>query len=903
MEKLFKKIDSNYFLELGDKKLSPLSQASIGLSMIYIDKFETINQQPLLIGYPNKRWATIWVTFGIAINLFYRERQESKENRLKSLNLKPGDKIEIFGKSSVWKGFDASKNGKIVITEPIKNSYGLRESQESDYPLPEHWIPFINKDTSTRSSKISLKQLNKELQERRENRNALEKILGYQDKGLGINPSILKSRILVVSGRGDKGKFISQIKETQVFNESLSDVFQLGKNVTVEVDLEKYKYLAKDNSEENERFTKISIHFLNSLKESDKLLSKATSDLLRILENGNFLTENFIQKFEDLEPFLEDEELNRHSNLIKMFPGSNTETLKDLKVVIINDVSTLIDYQETVKCLSEKGIPVIILSDFYSDFDQRTSEIDPLHRIFWNTSKIYALKKFEEDSDLLDDELWSLSKRFSDQIILINSYGEGTLEKVFSELTRTIYSIDGLENFKKVFWKICFPLYHAIKNNPTNIDKDDLDSYLKPFLEEFKNASGMPEFISKRVKEIIQILGDFQNSKAVEERGITYKQKILVDNTEITIPSDKEVFEKTIVIPTINNKKLLFTGEPYREKYIGVLKRCCIRLFIPQIDVLCWPKESVKVYKYLYQFYQEKIFKDNSSQIIEISNGLLLEEDREIEGEINEILQIHHRKGIPKPKGGKDLFVDLRNYNHSSYNKGAGVDKVNVEILTFTNGDWMYLPRTSKVLALSYSAKGGISLNKLSFSSLRKETQIIQYSLQRKELRDMAKSKNKLYRIFDDLYFWRRILEELFEQNSSDYKTLKEFLEEIKSTKNLEGNPSVQNLIRWRNDDEILAPSPQHLKLILNASDQGRLYNRVDTARREIRKFDNDIRQKIKKQVLEQLLEIFKGEQKSENFSIKVSGFSIKINLRTIHSLDEEPFPVAYSDTRKIISE
>ena len=191
MKEALEHYKQNYFIDIGDKKLSPVSQISIGLCMEYMEGLQKniTYQNPFFVCFPNKKWATVWLSIGLLNHFFLEDYVYQKENKLEDLKI--GDRISIFGKLSIWRG-----NNNLLVTQSSPGAYG-KTTSEITYTIPDCWKPHINKDTTLRKRIISMGQLRKELGRRRQNRTALDKILTYDEKeGLGVNPNVLKLSLI-----------------------------------------------------------------------------------------------------------------------------------------------------------------------------------------------------------------------------------------------------------------------------------------------------------------------------------------------------------------------------------------------------------------------------------------------------------------------------------------------------------------------------------------------------------------------------------------------------------------------------------------------------------------------------------------------------------------------------------
>lgn len=907
MQRLLKYIDAEYLSSLGEHKFSEISRISIGLSMVYIDKIkqQSLKSKPLLFGFPNKKWLTVWLAAGILNNLFYRESLNINENWIEQLDLKKNDRIEIFGKSSRWIG---KKNNRwmIEVSQSSPNAYGKIEKSTIEYELPSTWASFVNLDKSSRTSTISVKSLNKELKERRGNQTALEKILFHSKNGknLGLNPEALKSKVLIVTGRGDKGRFIRQLKETKIYNESLSSVFGFEKNLVVEVDLEKYKGIGDpDFDNRASHFQKRALRLLSHILRTEPDLEKEIKVLQNKLDKSDFLNESFLSDFEIVKNEADEDNQKKIENVLEKHPGIRPGSNFKFDAVVINDVAILNEYSNLINSFFEMRIPVITVTDFYSEFDAAEVESDDYYRFFWGSSKLFCFS--ESNEEFVDTEAWQLAKRFNDQFVdIVISDDDAGIEELFSQLTRNIYDVDGYEELKKEFWNSLFPVYHLVKNTPGSISFDQIKGMIQNFRDEL-GENPLPSYPGERVKKIISLLeNEFKNTKTVAEDELIFRQSIVCCDHKLGLPNDGQLPNKTVNLTGPEIQKVLFTGEPYKEKYSGELKKACLSDFIKNVKILCWPREGIKVTDYLWRSYRSKFYTDNFNPIFEVSEKNIIRNSRDIEAEINEIISVDRSSCTTEADSKKvdDLFDKLRSYKHSVYrSKEGNDDSVEANIITFDNSDWMYLPKNSSILAANYFHDGKLNVRKYKFSELTPGLQIIQYSLDRDQLRKMG--RKDLHSVFDRLDMWRTALENSFEKSGNNYPKLEATLSELKGESIPDSNPSKVNLIRWRKDNELLAPNDSNLSLILLADKKTGLLEKVSKARRLVRKFDNSVRKEIKSGIIKKLESVSSEKVSQESFEIKVKGFSVSISPRTILSKDDQTIEVSYSQTKKIMSD
>ena len=94
---------SRFYLNLGKREFSPVIQASTAIALDYSREVENSDLiQPLIITYPSKESAVLWIAVQYLVNEFFNNYIYQSENRIKELSLKSGSKIDIFSSTAVF---------------------------------------------------------------------------------------------------------------------------------------------------------------------------------------------------------------------------------------------------------------------------------------------------------------------------------------------------------------------------------------------------------------------------------------------------------------------------------------------------------------------------------------------------------------------------------------------------------------------------------------------------------------------------------------------------------------------------------------------------------------------------------------------------------------------------------
>src|SRR6056297_4152996 len=97
MIELLTELRKKYDLKLGKKKFSPIMQYSIGLAMKYHEEVKSGFTKPFHLNYPDKQDSALWLSVALMRNYLRDDFKGQPTNRIESLNLKQGCKIEVYG--------------------------------------------------------------------------------------------------------------------------------------------------------------------------------------------------------------------------------------------------------------------------------------------------------------------------------------------------------------------------------------------------------------------------------------------------------------------------------------------------------------------------------------------------------------------------------------------------------------------------------------------------------------------------------------------------------------------------------------------------------------------------------------------------------------------------------------
>ncbi len=916
---LLNKLSEKYFLQLGDYKFSPVLKLTTGISLEYCEmlKESKCTPEPLIFCFPEKKAAALWTSISMLTNYYLEDYVNVGDE---GISLKEGDKIFIYGCVAQ---IERIQNGTIFLKFKDQGGFQLNERLKSQLSL-----------ASAKRSLNLLKNYKKARKEAKNNRNPISKIL-YPNDEVFINQRNLKSKILLVAGRGQTRKFHDFLETVEIYDEKLQRVFPEGENLIITQDLKRYESFANPKNEIDED------DFIESLKKASRVekfveIHESLKHLISLYYTDSRITEEFDHQFEDLINEFNDE-IPQLEILKNKYPGLSEHLREDIRAVIINEVSQLSDYSQTVKSFLEAGIPVIVFCDRkvigvedLSSFQTLFSERPNAYRLNWNKKKLKALIsaseveecgkiiriKHEEESrygidsdfgtkspreeDLfIDKVLWDQALRYIDQNIHIDIYKGDPLDILAPEILHHIKSLDEFEILQKSFYQNLYPAIYALKNSKcTHDDVLKLIGWFEDDLKAVKNQ--LPKEIAQDFINAIDVsMAFYDNSKRIEYTEDTFSIGFpLAFKKNFSIPIGAEILK----IPFSNKKRIIFTGYPFNE-YSGkyLINSVCVD-FVPEIVIKCWPNEASLTYNYLKRRIEGGYFFDRLPKGIEIEKSLKIKSDSDIQNEIDSYLLLN---GLVtnEIQIEKDLeLVHQFKYKGYQLNGDDRVNwKVNSDVLNFDDGSFMFLAKGSKILCLSEDFKGGARVLKKTADQFFSGDIIFRYVKDRGAYVEISKKDSNISESYSELDYWKNVLNELFVKNNFSIELLEASLRKTKEYLNLEGNPTCQNLNRWLFDDEVISPDEDNLRLILTAAEIDEVETHLSVLMLAYKKATAHrirLSSKIKKEIYNK---ISKLNHLNCDFQISLNGEFIDVEARTISTIDTNGTIVDYYHTRKIL--
>jgi hypothetical protein len=916
---LANKLSEKYHLDLGDYKFSPVLKLTAGISLEYcrMIKENKTQQEPFFFCFPEKKAAALWTSISILTNYYLEDYVNVGDE---GIALQTGDKVFIYGCVAE---IESIRNGTVKLKFKDQGGLQLNDRLKTQLSLadPKRTLNLLKKYKKARI-------------EAKKKRNPISKILSPNDEVL-INQKNLKSKVLLVAGRGQVNKFHDFLKTVKIYNEELRNVFLEDVNLIIRPDLKRYVSSPHSNNEKNE------IKFIDFLKKAAKnekfeQTHEILNSLIRDYNANSGITEKFDQQFDDLvNEFKED--IPQLDILKNKYPGLNENLNEDVRAVVINDISQLKEYHNTIQGFIASGIPVlfftdrkVINADDLNSFQKIFNERPNAFRLNWNKKKIHSLisnsEKYEnkdavvmEEEDgtsyyidsvsrkkipfikdnFIDQALWDQALRYEGQSIRIETYNGNQLDVLAPELLKHIKALDEFEILQKSFYENLYPAIYALKNSKST--RDSVLMLIGKFNIDFMAVKNqLPKDVNQDFMKAIEIALEFDvNCKSIEYTEDTFTVNVPIEfDKKFSIPLDSGGCS------IIGNyqKKVDFTGYPFNEyngKYL--ISSVCVN-FVPDVKIKCWPNEASLTYNYLNRRLQGGYFLDYLPEGLDIENALLIKSDSDIQTEIDSYLLIDKIETDETETEQNLEFVHRLKYKgYLSNSDGRANWKVNSDVLNFEDGNFMFLAKGSKILCLSENSHGRIKVFKKGADQFLRGDIIFRYVKDRAAYLEISRRDPLISESYKELDFWKSVLQELYKNNNNDIRGLECFLKTVKHTHELEGNPVHTNLERWLFDEDIISPDEDNLRLILSAAEVVEIENKLITLKKAYKiatAHRISLSTKIKKEISKKISKVTRF---SGDFQININGEYIEVETRTISTVERNGIEVDYHNTRKIL--
>jgi hypothetical protein len=895
MKELLIELNTKYDLKLGKKQFSPVMQCSVGLAMQYRELVMDGLHSPFHLNFPDKQNAALWLSVALLRNYLLEDYINQSEDRIEDLDLKVGEKIEIFGAVATFGGL---KREKLLLNF---------KKQDSPIEISHKLAKYVNR-TTKRENRYRVFGRNRKAAW--ENRNAISKLLEPDDP-IYINEAIFESKVLVVAGRGNTGDFTNRLKGERLYETPLSDIFNSGENIIIKPDLEDFKFLTEqDNNDQSQYFENNFLRFKEELLDAVPERKEDIHDLIEKVENSAYRNHDFIKLYREILDEIDNDKLNRIS---EFFPGVKENLPENLKSVVLNDISQVKHYEGLLKEFLKRKIPVLVLSNRFTDdkkaiyfFDEYFSNHSDELRINWNKSKIEALKKNKPSSKILDKKLWQKCLKFSNQTIEIHTTKSHPSDAILTKLQRKISNLEGQERLIKAYWQIFNPLIYSFKNGSKW--KPYHEALINEFLQVFDEIKIT---LNSETRELLEELLDSLRRTKDNYKKIDPRDNIFIQSLEIN--GQKQYFPETAEYITnysqINDdiKQITFTGFPLNEHWNKQLINSISDFLTENIKLICWPKEGAITYSYIRRRLKAGYFLDKIPSDWQLNKNLLILSEKDISDEIDTTLfsNISEERSTEDSEKDESALEDISVFKYSAYkssNSGDTDYSVKCNIIDLENGAFMFLPMNGKVLAKIETEGDEFNFRRAGFRDLKEGDEIFQYYLPRHKLRILSRNVEGSDVIFNDLDIWKKSLYETFEKCERDIKKLLKLLKKINEQHGLNASPTYQNLRNWLFDEDMHSPEEENLRMILLADpDETKIQMtpKILKAKKIATSISRKISYMIKKSILKKMNKLdTKAEMK---FTIMVYGITLLVEFRKILNLHPADGEFEYKNTRKII--
>ncbi|MEQ9064856.1 hypothetical protein [Marinoscillum sp.] len=896
MEEFLRQGRQKYFLKLGKNRLSPVLEAStvLGLDysqLVFNDSIGTLS--PFFFCFPDKKAASLWMSITLLTNYFLDDYITSNNNV--NIDLENGDLVDIYGSTLRFIRTDFQTGKLIFSTSDLPGGLKIPSTIKSIIKRTKN--SRVNTHAHYKKAKRVLK----------ENRNAISKVL-EPDESVIINEQVLKSKVLLISGRGNGKSFRELLNTNEIEGEKLSKVFPENKNLLLKPDLEIYKNVSTSNYQnESRNFFKMFGKFIEQNEEPE--LIQDLKNLEKILKKDHTITSEFHYEFTT---FCNELELDNYPKLKfveSKYPGFRELIPSNLKAVVVNDIQCVTEYKKTIDYFLEKKIPVIIVSDRkiqntkeFGTYKYLFDSNPHFFRINWNKKKIESLKKCEaSETEYLDKSLWEQCKRYCDQKIQIKIFDGTTIDENLSILQKKISDLDEFEILKKTFFKCLYPALYAIKNSST------INSSVESLIHEFKlYYDTVAPILDNDLRNTISLTIDsaLEGSKNTKEIQLSVNSFSIVLSKEgddsVFIPVDTN----TNLLPSSTMERIEFTGFPYNEYSGQYLLNATFEHFIPDISILCWPNEARLTYGFLQRRLLAGYFQDKLPETNHFNKQDLIASIQDVEKEVDcsLIMEGDVKEGSIEQE---EILQKTHSYKYSGYSRSSNNNSnslVKCDIVNFVDNAFMFLPKGAKILSEKEIDNGKTKITNLFFSELAIGLRIFKFKKDRTAYREIAKKDNYINECFQKLELWKRAIEKMYESCSGDLEEVERVLKEVQNTSSIEGsNPSRSNIRRWLFDDEIIAPDTKNLELILTAINNSEIDHKLEEltdAYRAVLSFTIGLSSQIKKSIRN---ELNKKAVQDDSFLITIQETPVMVETKTISGLEKNEMLIEYSETRKIL--
>jgi hypothetical protein len=915
---------NRFYLNLGEREFSPVIQASTAITLDYsIESSNSDKIQPMLITFPSKENAALWISVQYLVNEFFNNYVYQSKNRINELNLKSGDKIDIFSTTAVFKRIDHESNKLVMSFSDNLEAYSEMQN-----------IQFINLARKKMVNKYG--HYRKKKKEFLDKRKALTQILS-----LDQNPNFgaLSSKVILISGRGKAGQFRMQLRKTMVFDEPLSDTILLDHNLLISPDFTCFSGSVDSGAEKNTVFfIKAVRKSLEGFSSDDTNLELTVNACLELLGNS-LKTKKFIDCFESLYRQLAKDEKyqnisNRLQKLLRYHPGIEDDLVNDVSAVFVNDLRLFLENPNTIQFLLEKRIPVFVISDRiisdFKDFDIYTKIIESeafkdIYRFNWDKNKIANLElEIDNGAKFIDFMSNNSFCRFIDQKILIKELAANEFDEIFNsiESRRFLSSLGDHEILQKAYYQILRPLLYSIKNSIHRPDSVELINSLKVFSQCFESSSsGLNEEVKASISESLAKLKSYiltgkQPKEYIENRDNLLFQDISVGHKNFKIPIESEnhnIIHHNEV--RSESGKIVFIGYPYREYSFKFIDQSIFKKLIPSVEFVLNQCEASVTSNFLKRKISSGYYLENYPSCIDELHKYKISKKEQLNTLIDGAITFAQR--TTKDEVVEDdptvafeefeqMLNELRYAAHKGsrdYSESSGQYLLSSNVLHFENGSYVFLPHSWRILTIKESITGSIESHSCKVDDIAVGDIAVIVNVSRKSITKYLEGSRAMLSHMEKIDSWRDVLKQHRDQYV-DISDLVSRLESINQQMELGGSAENYNVLRWLHDEMMLAPANKNLKMVLGLKyPEEELSERAESILKA-KSFILQAKNRLDRAVKNKIAEMMGSSHNSlgDSFTIEVQGIEVKGKKNEIVGIERRSdLKIEYHSTMKFL--
>ncbi len=913
-----------YYLEFTSSKrsfsFSPMLELVTGIGIHYL---ESSRNQPLWIHLPKLCFSHGWMSTLLACHFFHDDYFEYTGDYLTKLKLKRGDKVTLYGATAEFEKIEETSTSKHVLLV-------FKDVSRAE-------IKLNNVLALQKTKKTSLNKYKYYTQKKRKieaNRSLLESTL---DIDIANNRSILKSKLIVVSGPGERNKLTNFFQNTRIGDHKLCNLVGYGKNLIVRKDLSDLaveinkKLLIKEKIEYLLSLVK---HISKSpyLADQENILLEIKELIIRV-EKTSLVKKTSLEILDKAHQNSPESHKNKWAKLIKLtnevLSLLGNDLFSFLRVVVIADIQIAFEYSETIKKLTDLNIGVVVLSDnrfMYpgaeSRFEHFFSKFPNAVRFNLSREKIKCLKN-ETEKKYQDLDFFKACKAFEEQEILIRIHSEDLIDEAYRvfEGRGAIYKLEDFELLKRSYRENLRPLIFLLKNSIFNSDIEKSLTVESRFWKFLNDLSIVIYQLPKENQELILYGVDKIDDylKRIKDGYIPQKITSLNDYTGYMFHEEEEKIaqsgknlnkKKTVDEHTPQQTTIIFPGFPQFEYGNRRLVKSVTDYQFPRTVLLSTRWESMITTSYLNRYINNYKFKEQFPKNDNWPNDLISEESQEkilIHQENCEYnIDTNEKSDLIDIES---LWFDIGESQISRYVASREIrekEYVVDAVLIYFKSYYLFLPKNSRIICLKEeNDKRVVKYEKVNL--IGRGDKIVFWKNEKEVLNKLLNDIPQMNEVFKKFNLWRNELQNILERFKYDYGQVEEYLRKIESRYKINSDLNRNNLLRWQKDEQLLAPRENNIRLLFYANSDytkdeiDNNIKQIRAARQEFLRNRSRLQNRLNKIIQEN---INKDEERSLVKLPVLKHGGIQLDLEIIEVLGKKHGyqKVNYANTHELIS-